>query len=102
VVRPDHHGVANAVGAAVAQVGGEVDRIVSLDQHTREEAIAIATAEATEKAVDAGAVRATVQVIDVGEVGLGYLPGNALRLRVRAVGDLAIAGETAAVAAEGR
>jgi N-methylhydantoinase A/oxoprolinase/acetone carboxylase beta subunit len=102
VVRPDHHGVANAVGAAVAQVGGDVDRIVSLDQHTREEAIALATADAVEKAVDAGAVRDTVQVIDVGEVGLGYLPGNALRLRVRAVGDLAIAGETAAVAVDGR
>jgi N-methylhydantoinase A/oxoprolinase/acetone carboxylase beta subunit len=91
VARPAHHAVANAVGAAIAQVGGEVDRIVSLDRHTREEAIELAAAEATEKAVEAGATRGSVRVIDVSEVGLGYLPGNALRLRVRAVGDLEIA-----------
>jgi N-methylhydantoinase A/oxoprolinase/acetone carboxylase beta subunit len=92
VDRPPHHAVANAVGAAIAQVGGEVDRIVSLDRHTREEAVELAAAEATEKAVEAGAARSSVRVIDVSEVGLGYLPGNALRLRVRAVGELEIAG----------
>ena len=32
LVRPEHFAVANAIGAAIAQVGGEVDRIFSLDQ----------------------------------------------------------------------
>ena len=31
LVEPDHFAVANAIGAAIAQVGGEVDRVFSLD-----------------------------------------------------------------------
>ena len=34
--RPEHAAVANAIGAAIAQVGGEVDRIFSLDAVPRE------------------------------------------------------------------
>ena len=30
----------------------------------------------------------TVQVVDVEDVPLSYLPGNAVRVRVKAVGDL--------------
>ena len=42
--------------------------------------------EATTKAVDAGADPATVQIVDVEDVPLAYLPGNATRIRVKAVG----------------
>ena len=34
-LRPDHFGSANAIGAAIAQVSGEVDRVVSLEGTTR-------------------------------------------------------------------
>ena len=50
VIRPEHFSVANAVGAAIGQISGEVDRIFSLDGKTREEALAEARKEATEKA----------------------------------------------------
>jgi N-methylhydantoinase A/oxoprolinase/acetone carboxylase beta subunit len=90
VVRPDHFAVANAVGAAIAQVGGEVDRVFALSERSRAEAIEEATAEATRRAVEAGADEQTVRIVDVEEVGLGYLPGNALRLKVKAVGDLVL------------
>src|SRR5205085_419334 len=39
VVKPDHFAVANAIGAAIAQIGGEVDRVFSLEQVPREEAL---------------------------------------------------------------
>ncbi len=90
VVRPEHFAVANAVGAAIAQVGGEVDRVFALSEGSRAEAIEQATAEATRRAVEAGAAEQTVRIVDVEEVGLGYLPGNALRLKVKAVGDLVL------------
>jgi N-methylhydantoinase A/oxoprolinase/acetone carboxylase beta subunit len=88
LIRPDHFAVANAIGAAIAQVGGEVERVFSLDQLTRDAAIDQAKAEATEKAIAAGATAASVRIVDVDDVPLPYLPGNATRVKVKAVGDL--------------
>jgi N-methylhydantoinase A/oxoprolinase/acetone carboxylase beta subunit len=88
VLRPDHYGVANAIGAAIAQVGGEVERVFALDTLSRDEALEEAKVEACEKAVAAGATPQSVRIVDVEEVGLAYLPGNATRIKVKAVGDL--------------
>jgi N-methylhydantoinase A/oxoprolinase/acetone carboxylase beta subunit len=89
LVRPDHHAVANAVGAAIAQVGGETDRVWSIGPNlTREQALEQATAEAHERAVEAGAAPDSVEILDVEELALGYVPGNAVRIKVKAVGDL--------------
>ena len=88
VVRPKHAGVANAIGAAIAQVGGQVERVYSLDSGSREEAIADCTKTAMERAVAAGADPASVQVVDVEEVPLTYVPSNATRVRVKAVGNI--------------
>jgi N-methylhydantoinase A/oxoprolinase/acetone carboxylase beta subunit len=88
LVRPDHFAVANAIGAAIAQVGGEVERVFSLDQLTRDAALDQAKAEAVDKAVAAGATPASVRIVDVEDVPLPYLPGNATRIKVKAVGEL--------------
>lgn len=88
IVKPNHFAVANAIGAAIAQIGGETDRIFSLAGMTRDEALAMAKQEAVDKAVAAGAARETVEIVDVEEVPLAYLPGNATRIAVKAVGDL--------------
>lgn len=88
-LRPEHFDVANAIGAAIAQVGGEVDRIYSLDGLSREAAVDEAKDEACQRAVEAGAERSSVEVVDVDEVPLAYLPSNAIRIRVKAIGDLA-------------
>jgi N-methylhydantoinase A/oxoprolinase/acetone carboxylase beta subunit len=88
IVRPKFASVANAIGAAIAQVSGEVDRVFAYGDIGRDAAIAAASGEAVDHAVGAGAARETVQVIDVEEVPLAYVPGGAVRLRVRAVGDL--------------
>ncbi len=96
LVKPDHFAVANAIGAAIAQVGGEIDRIFSLEQTTREQALDEAKREAVEKAVDAGASEDTVHIVDIEEVPLAYLPSNATRIRVKAVGELELRSETVA------
>ncbi|MFO7246166.1 MAG: hydantoinase/oxoprolinase family protein, partial [Bacillota bacterium] len=88
VVRPPHHEVANAVGAAIAQISGTVDRVYNLEEMSRSEALEHARREAVERAVAAGARRETVEVVDVEDVPLAYLPSNALRVRVKAVGEL--------------
>jgi N-methylhydantoinase A/oxoprolinase/acetone carboxylase beta subunit len=94
LVKPDHFAVANAIGAAIAQVGGEVDRIFALDQLGRETALEQAKQEAVEKAVAAGAREETVNIVDVEEVPLAYLPSNAARIRVKAIGELALEAES--------
>jgi N-methylhydantoinase A/oxoprolinase/acetone carboxylase beta subunit len=88
MVKPDHFEAANAVGAAIAQISGEVDRVYALDALSRERALDDAKAEASAKAVAAGADPATIAIVDVEDVPLAYLPGNATRVRVKAVGDL--------------
>lgn len=93
LVKPDHFAVANAIGAAIAQVGGEVDRVFSLQDRSRDQALEQARREAVGRAVAAGASLATVQVVDVEDVPLTYLPGNATRIRVKAVGDLELGGD---------
>jgi N-methylhydantoinase A/oxoprolinase/acetone carboxylase beta subunit len=88
LVRPPHFAVANAVGAAIAQVGGEVDQMFAIGRMTREQALEQAKAEAADRAVAAGAKADSVRIVDVEEVALAYIPGDAVRIKVKAVGDL--------------
>ena len=90
VIKPNHFAVANAVGAAIAQVSGEVDRVYALGEIGRERALDDAKQRAIEAAVAAGATRESVAIVDVEDVPLAYLPGNATRIHVRAVGDLGV------------
>ena len=91
VIRPTHHAVANAVGAAIAEVGGQIDRIVSLDDVGRDQALEDARRDAVMRAVTAGATESTVRIVDVEEIPLAYLPSNAVRIKVKAVGSLGAA-----------
>ncbi len=87
--RPEHGAVANAIGAAIGQIGGDVDRLFAVTASaTREDILEQARAEAIERAVAAGASPGSVRIADVSEVHVPYLPGNAVRVRVKAVGDL--------------
>jgi N-methylhydantoinase A/oxoprolinase/acetone carboxylase beta subunit len=90
VIRPENFAVANAVGAAIAQVSGEVDRIFSLENGvTREACLKQAEDEAREKAIMSGADPATIETIDREDVPLAYLPGSATRIHVKVVGEMA-------------
>jgi N-methylhydantoinase A/oxoprolinase/acetone carboxylase beta subunit len=86
--RPDHHDVANAIGAAIASVSGEVDRIFHLGPGGRLAAIEEASSEALERAVRAGADAEHVEIVEIDEVPLAYLTNPAVRIRVKAAGPL--------------
>lgn len=89
VIRPENYAVANAIGASIAQVGGEIDKVYTFEPGRREDALAAVKTEAIDKAIAAGANPKSVEIIDFDEVPIPYLPGNATRIRVKAVGDLA-------------
>ncbi len=87
VFRVKHAGVANALGAAMAQVSGEVDQVFS--GLSREAALTQAEDIARERAIEAGALEGTTKVLDSEDIPIAYLPGDARRVRVRVVGDIA-------------
>ena len=86
---PENAGVANAIGASIAQVSGETDRIFAYDASGREEAMVTAKQEARQRAIEAGAEPSTLEILDVEEVPLAYMPGGAVRIRVKVAGNLA-------------
>ncbi len=90
ILRPANYDVANAIGAAIAQCSGEIERVFSLDQHSRAEALDIAKQMAVDEAVRAGADAQTVEIIDIQEVPMAYLPSSAIQIRIRAAGDLVL------------
>jgi hypothetical protein len=87
VIFVEHHEVANAVGAAMAQISGEVDQI--FNGMSREAAIEIASGLAYERAVAGGAEPSSLQTVEVEDIPLAYMPGDSRRIRVRVAGDLA-------------
>ena len=90
VIIPEQAGVANAIGAAIAQVSGEVDQVFSYERLGREKALEQARQQASERAMRAGALPSSVRIADIEELPLQYMPGGAVRVRVKAVGDLAM------------
>jgi N-methylhydantoinase A/oxoprolinase/acetone carboxylase beta subunit len=87
VLRPQHAAVANAVGAAIAQVSGEADQV--FQGLTRTGAMEQAERIARERAVEAGADPASLALVDIEDLPIAYLPGGALRVRARVVGEIA-------------
>ncbi|MEW6281887.1 MAG: hydantoinase/oxoprolinase family protein [Candidatus Eremiobacterota bacterium] len=90
VLRPAHFAVANAVGAALSRLSGEADLTVDLEREGRDRARERALAVARGRAVAAGARPNSLEVLELEEVPVAYLPGNALRVRARVVGDHAL------------
>lgn len=90
IYRPENAGVANAIGAAIAQIGAESERMMSYRETPRSEAIASVTHAATERAVRAGADVKTVKAVDIEETTIPYMDEGATRVRVKVIGDLAM------------
>ena len=88
IIRPPNHAIANAVGAALAQVGGEAELLYSRSQEDRADAHARVRRQACEKAVSMGADRESVRILNVDETSLAYMAEDTVRLNAKAVGDL--------------
>ncbi len=91
VLQPEHAGVANAIGAAIALVSGRVDRMFDINALGREGALIQAKKEAVEAAIAAGAVPDSVNIVDVTELPMTHMKTGAVQIKVRAVGNLAVA-----------
>lgn len=88
LVIPKHFGIANAIGSAISKVSGTFEQLINYNDVPREKALDDAKNEAVAMAVAAGAVRETVQIIEVEDVPLAYYPGNTNRVKIKAAGDL--------------
>jgi len=82
----EHAGIANALGAAMAQVSGEVDQVFA--GLGRDAAMAEAESIAVARAVEAGAIADSIKTIEIEDLPLAYLKGDSRRVRVRVVGDI--------------
>lgn len=85
---PELGAVANAIGAAIATVSGRIDRIFDLEALDRAAAVATASDAAMDAAVEAGAERETVELVELIELPVGHMSGEAVRICARAVGAL--------------
>ncbi len=88
VIKPQHFEVANAIGASIAQVSGSIDGVYDITAKGREAVIEEVKNEAKREAIRAGADATTVEVVELEEIPLAYLPSNAVRFKVKAVGSL--------------
>ena len=84
--------MANAVGAAIAQIGAQVEQVIDYDQTPREAALAAMRQAAAARIASAGGNPETIEIVDMEEVFLSYLPGRSAQVRMKAVGDLAAMG----------
>lgn len=88
VVNPGNGGVANAIGSAISDISGEVEKIYNIDPGERENTLAEIKKIAINEAVEAGADKDKTEIISFEDVPLAYLPGNATRIKVKAAGPL--------------
>ncbi|MDY0406567.1 hydantoinase/oxoprolinase family protein [Virgibacillus sp. 179-BFC.A HS] len=91
VLHPENGGVANAIGSAISQISGEIEKIYAISKENRQEILDGARQLAIEETVAAGADPEKVEIVDMENIPLAYLPGNATRVKVKAAGDLALA-----------
>ena len=90
VIRPEYAGVANAIGASIAQVSGEAEGLHVIGSKARNEVIEELAGTAKTNAAAAGADEASITVVDVEEVDIPYMASETTRIRVRVVGDLTL------------
>ena len=89
VIRPENAGLANAIGAAIAQIGGEAEGMMNYRELSREKAIQQVESEARARAVSAGAEEASLEVAEVEETAIPYMDDGMYRVKVKVVGNVA-------------
>jgi len=90
VILPKFFSVANAVGAAIARVGGTIDTIQNVADTPLLEILKQVDEAAIDQAILAGARPDTVEVVERDAIPIPYVTGQ-IRVITRAVGDLSTA-----------
>ena len=87
LIRPEHFGTANAVGAALGDVAGQSEKVATgVDRRAAREEVA---ADAVHRACLAGADPSTVEVTSIEELPMAYSDAHSVQIRATAVGRLA-------------
>lgn len=81
---PSFFNVANAYGAALSEISGTVDSIVSLQN--REEILNSLYEQAKQKAIDQGVITDTLRLVDQQIIPYSYVPNQMARVIVRYCG----------------
>ncbi|EFY95440.2 hydantoinase [Metarhizium robertsii ARSEF 23] len=87
-IRPMHSEAANAVGAAISEVSGDVDLIEALKGRSEKALVAAACEKAIGLAIERGATADDVRIVQITKTPLQYVNNGAIRIQVRAVGKL--------------
>ena len=86
-LRPENAGVANAIGAAFAQIGAEAEVVYMRAHGGRDEALTEVKRRACERAVEAGANPQTTDIVHIDETPMSYLDAGGAIIKARAIGD---------------
>lgn len=88
VVKPAYFEVANAIGAAIGDISGESESVYALSEQDYEAVIEKAKRLAIDNAIASGADPDSIRIVSIIDIPLAYMPGNALYVKVKAVGQL--------------
>ena len=90
-IMPPHYDSANAVGAAIAKVTGEVDIIEILEGRNEKDVLDSCNRKALDMAISKGADPDDVKIVQVDKIPLQYVTNKATRFVIKAVGKLSAA-----------
>ncbi|MCP0887098.1 hydantoinase/oxoprolinase family protein [Ligilactobacillus sp. WILCCON 0076] len=86
--RSNYGSVANAIGATIAQVSGEFEKIYQYDIIKRAQALEDSKSKAIKQALEAGAEDKSIKVVEIEEIPLAYAPNDTTRVKVKVVGEI--------------
>ncbi|AYO31765.1 hydantoinase/oxoprolinase family protein [Biomaibacter acetigenes] len=88
VIMPPHFEVCGAIGTTIAEIGAYAEGVADLEVEDRDAAINKVVEKAKDEAEKAGAIRDTVEVLDVEEIPFAYMPGKREKIRIRVKGKI--------------
>ncbi len=88
VIKTDNYEVSNAIGAALSDIGVEMEHIYSYNKIKREVAIEQMQEKARKKVIEAGAREESIELFSIEEIPISYLPGDAVKVKLKMIGSL--------------
>lgn len=89
-IEPRHRDSANAIGAAIAKVAGDIDIIEVLAGRDEDAVVEDAKQKALTAAIAGGADEKDVSIAEMSKIPLQYVNNKATRLLIKAVGSLKV------------
>lgn len=85
---PEHSEVANAIGASIAQTSGSYELLTAMKGKDKEQVVNDVIAKATQTAINSGADKDTIEVVEVEKTPLAYHPEEAYIIKTKVIGNL--------------